>query len=131
MRTPSKRLDSWPCEVEIDRFQIMYNWFQEPHEQRTYRRIPYCQLNSLIIQLCQVGNQKFKRCVKNRINSDEIVLKVKPANCWSQPVIYIPGFGVNFFCKTSIKTNKGVLHPRSVFGLFLHFSQKLQHIGYK
>ena len=23
---------------------------------------------------------------------------------------------------------KGVLHPRPVFGLFLHFSQKLQHI---
>ena len=26
---------------------------------------------------------------------------------------------------------KGVLHPRPVFGLFLHFSQKLQHIGIK
>ena len=26
---------------------------------------------------------------------------------------------------------KGVLHPRLVFGLFLHFSQKLQHIGNK
>ena len=26
---------------------------------------------------------------------------------------------------------KGVLHPRAVFGLFLHFSQKLQHIGIK
>ena len=26
---------------------------------------------------------------------------------------------------------KGVLHPRSVFGLFLHFSQKPQHIGNK
>ena len=26
---------------------------------------------------------------------------------------------------------KGVLHPRPVFGLFLHFSQKLQHIGNK
>ena len=25
----------------------------------------------------------------------------------------------------------GVLHPRLVFGLFLHFSQKLQHIGDK
>ena len=25
----------------------------------------------------------------------------------------------------------GVLHPRPVFGLFLHFSQKLQHIGNK
>ena len=24
---------------------------------------------------------------------------------------------------------KGVLHPRQVFGLFLHFSHKLQHIG--
>ena len=30
-----------------------------------------------------------------------------------------------------IKELKGVLHPRSVFGLFLHFSQKLQHIGNK
>ena len=26
---------------------------------------------------------------------------------------------------------KGVLHPRPVFGLFLHFYQKLQHIGNK
>ena len=26
---------------------------------------------------------------------------------------------------------KGVLHPRLVFGQFLHFSQKLQHIGNK
>ena len=26
---------------------------------------------------------------------------------------------------------KGVLHPRPVFGLFLHFSQKLQYIGDK
>ena len=26
---------------------------------------------------------------------------------------------------------KGVLHPRLLFGLFLHFSQKLQHIGNK
>ena len=26
---------------------------------------------------------------------------------------------------------KGVLYPRPVFGLFLHFSQKLQHIGNK
>ena len=26
---------------------------------------------------------------------------------------------------------KGVLHPRAVFGLFLHLSQKLQHIGDK
>ena len=26
---------------------------------------------------------------------------------------------------------KGVLHPRPVFGLFLHISQKLQHIGNK
>ena len=29
------------------------------------------------------------------------------------------------------KVLKGVLHPRPVFGLFLHFSQKLQHIGNK
>ena len=28
-------------------------------------------------------------------------------------------------------TFKGVLHPRPVFGLFLYFSQKLQHIGNK
>ena len=26
---------------------------------------------------------------------------------------------------------KGVLHPRPVFGLFMHFSQKLQQIGNK
>ena len=30
-----------------------------------------------------------------------------------------------------LKDLKGVLHPRPVFGLFLHFSQKLQHIGNK
>ena len=29
------------------------------------------------------------------------------------------------------KNVKGVLHPRPVFRLFLHFSQKLQHIGNK
>ena len=29
------------------------------------------------------------------------------------------------------KTLKGVLHPRPVFGLFLHFSQNLQQIGNK
>ena len=29
------------------------------------------------------------------------------------------------------KNVKGVLHPRAVFKLFLHFSQKLQHIGDK
>ena len=28
-------------------------------------------------------------------------------------------------------TFKGVLHPRPVFGLFLQFSQKLQHIDNK
>ena len=32
-------------------------------------------------------------------------------------------------CKNGLL--KGVLHPRSVFGLFLHFPQKLQHIGDK
>ena len=32
------------------------------------------------------------------------------------------------FCQLLLK---GVLHPRPVFGLFLHFSQKLQHIGNK
>ena len=31
----------------------------------------------------------------------------------------------------AISVFKGVLHPRLVFGLFLHFSQKLQHIGNK
>ena len=31
----------------------------------------------------------------------------------------------------SFDSIKGVLHPRLVFGLFLHFSQKLQHIGNK
>ena len=33
--------------------------------------------------------------------------------------------------KDSESRLKGVLHPRLVFGLFLHFSQKLQHIGNK
>ena len=32
---------------------------------------------------------------------------------------------------TVLSLFKGVLHPRLVFGLFLHFSQKLQHIGNK
>ena len=32
---------------------------------------------------------------------------------------------------TDFCTFKGVLHPSAVFGLFLHFSQKLQHIGDK
>ena len=30
-----------------------------------------------------------------------------------------------------LKTIKGVLHPRPVFGLFLHFPQRIQHIGNK
>ena len=30
-----------------------------------------------------------------------------------------------------LKILKGVLHPRPVFWLFMHFSQKLQHIGSK
>ena len=39
-------------------------------------------------------------------------------------------------CKTGeliglLMVLKGVLHPRPDFGLFLHFSQKLQHIGNK
>ena len=34
----------------------------------------------------------------------------------------------NRFCNRSLK---GVLHPRPVFGLFMHFPQKLQHIGNK
>ena len=33
--------------------------------------------------------------------------------------------------KTFSLVLKGVLHPMPVFGLFLHFSQKLQHIGNK
>ena len=32
---------------------------------------------------------------------------------------------------TTMNSFKGVLHPRPVFGLFLHFSQKLQHIDNK
>ena len=36
-----------------------------------------------------------------------------------------------FVCEIFIEGFKGVLHPRSVFGLFLYFSQKLQHIGNK
>ena len=31
----------------------------------------------------------------------------------------------------TVRTLKGVLHPRPVFGLFLHFSQKLKHFGNK
>ena len=34
-------------------------------------------------------------------------------------------------CFEVLNTFKGVLHPRPVFGLFLHFYQKLQHIGNK
>ena len=34
----------------------------------------------------------------------------------------------NWKCATVFK---GVLHPRPVFWLFMHFSQKLQHIGNK
>ena len=33
--------------------------------------------------------------------------------------------------KFSEKNFKGVLHPRPVFWLFMHFSQKLKHIGNK
>ena len=37
----------------------------------------------------------------------------------------------HFLIKEGWRSFKGVLHPRPVFGLFLHFSQKLQHIGNK
>ena len=33
--------------------------------------------------------------------------------------------------KVTERCFKGVLHPRPVFGLFMHFSQNLQHIGNK
>ena len=42
--------------------------------------------------------------------------------------IVTDGIGV-LLCSPFIVGFKGVLHPRPVFGLFLHFSQKLQHIG--
>ena len=35
------------------------------------------------------------------------------------------------FCCTGLVVLKGVLHPWPVFGLFMHFSQKLQHTGIK
>ena len=45
------------------------------------------------------------------------------------------GLWLVFILKSSydltMKSIKGVLHPTLVFGLFLHFSQKLQHIGNK
>ena len=43
----------------------------------------------------------------------------------------IPDFKVTTIHSNYTTKFKGVLHPRPVFGLFLHFSQKLQHIGNK
>ena len=40
-------------------------------------------------------------------------------------------FGSKSRLYCQIDALKGVLHPRLVFGLFMHFSQKLQHIGNK
>ena len=46
-------------------------------------------------------------------------------------IIYKMGNDFHDIVCLSILLIKGVLHPRSVFGLFLHFPQKLQHIGDK
>ena len=54
----------------------------------------------------------------------------------SQPVFFFFSYSLIIYnvlyailyCFRSVK---GVLHPKLVFGLFLHFSQKLQHIGNK
>ena len=48
-----------------------------------------------------------------------------------QLLLYQMGGSETFNCRTVHQSFKGVLHPRPVFGLFLHFSQKLQHIGNK
>ena len=45
---------------------------------------------------------------------------------WTHSVVFCLQLARNTFIYI-----KGVLHPRPVFGLFLHFSQKLQHIGNK
>ena len=42
--------------------------------------------------------------------------------CWTSDLISLE------ISNDTLKSLKGVLHPRSVFGLFMHFSQKLQHI---
>ena len=50
--------------------------------------------------------------------------------------MYVPIYGYFLLLRLHSRTLsshivafKGVLHPRLVFGLFLHFSQKVQHIG--
>ena len=57
-----------------------------------------------------------------------------------EPIITIAIFEIGLVLVTwmaenktavSIHDFKGVLHPRPVFWLFMHFSQKLQHIGNK
>ena len=50
---------------------------------------------------------------------------------WLHPSVIVLSF---LQSKSAFKVNlkvKGVLHPRLVFGLFLHFSQKLKHTGNK
>ena len=56
----------------------------------------------------------------------------EPVLLWllSFPIKGIATISVNINSQDSVLL-KGVQHLRLVFGLFLHFSQKLQHIGNK
>ena len=57
---------------------------------------------------------------------------VTPKNVQFQEVrFFIKASGEEKFLLFQRGEIKGVLHPRLVFELFLHFSQKLQHIGNK
>ena len=64
-----------------------------------------------------------------RINYFDIKYKFSLNSSWSLVAFSSLIFSFNVFL--FLITIKGVLHPRLVFGLFLHFSQKLQHIGNK
>ena len=57
-------------------------------------------------------------------NTPQITIYIKKMS------IAVPN-GKKYIKTSENKAFKGVLHPRLVFGLFLHFSQKLQHIGNK
>ena len=52
-------------------------------------------------------------------------------NLYVSGIVVLGGQSSHFYIIVNLGGLKGVLHPRPVFGLFMHFSQNLQHIGNK
>ena len=84
---------------------------------------------TIILNICStyINNSRvYKKMpfnISDNLLKDAYICQKKGLKILSQNMLNF-GLGAKF-------PLKGVLHPRLVFGLFLHFSQKLQHIGNK